>query len=80
MLLAIVFGLYVLFILSYVLVSFFIAYHLINYAINSHFSHMMVSVFLIVSIFLLISNLVLFFSVDWSTTIANFLPNNLNTF
>jgi hypothetical protein len=78
--LAIVYGLYALFILCYLMVSYFIIYHLINYAINSRFSKLMVSVFSLISIFLFLSNLVLFFSVNWNETIANFLPNNFNSF
>lgn len=78
--LAIIFVLYAIFILSYLLVSFFIAYHLVKYSINPHFSHLLVLVFAIVSVILLLSNLTLFFSVDWGTTIAHMLPNNFNTF
>lgn len=76
----IVFALYALFVLSYVLVSFFVAYHLVKYSINPHFSRIMLSVFLIISFFLLLSNLVLFSSVDWKTTITDLLPNNFNNF
>ncbi len=76
----IIFGIYALFILSYLLISFFIVYHLINYAINSHFSHLMVSIFSVISIILLISNLMLFFSVDWNIIISNFFSNNLSIF
>ncbi|MFA5961385.1 MAG: hypothetical protein WC848_01740 [Parcubacteria group bacterium] len=76
----IVYGFYALFVLMYLLISFFVVYHLINYAINSHFSKLMVSIFSFVSIFLFISNVALFFSVDWSTTLINFLPSNFNSF
>jgi hypothetical protein len=78
--LAIVHGLYAFFILCYILVAFFVIYHLINYAINSRFSQLMVSFFLLVSIFLFLSNVILFFSVDWNETITNFFPNNFNSF
>jgi len=77
---AIVYGLYALFIFSYILLSFFVAYHLIKYSINPYFSRIMLLVFLVVSAFLLISNLALFFSVDWKTIGINLLPNNLNAF
>jgi hypothetical protein len=77
---AIIFVLYAVFILSYILVSFFVAYHLIKYTINPKFSRTMLLVFLIVSTFLLISNLVLFFSVDWNIMAVDLLPNNFNSF
>jgi hypothetical protein len=77
---AIVYGLYALFIFSYILLSFFVAYHLIKYSINPHFSRIMLLVFLVVSAFLLISNLALFFSVDWKTIVIDLLPNNLSAF
>jgi len=76
----IIFTLYALFILSYILISFFVAYHLLKYSINPHFSRIMLLVFLVVSAFLLISNLALFFSVDWKTIVIDLLPNNLSAF
>ena len=76
MLLAIIYSIYALFVLSFLIISFFIIYHLINYSINSHFSRLMVSIFSIVFIFLLICNIILFLSVDWSSMSTNLLPNN----
>ena len=78
--LAIILSLYALFILGYMLVSFFVVYHLISYSINSHFSRILVSFFLLVSIFLLVSNAILFFSVDWKVIITDLIPTNSNSF
>ncbi|HAI73947.1 MAG TPA: hypothetical protein DCS28_01515 [Candidatus Moranbacteria bacterium] len=77
---SIIFIIYAFFIFCYFLISFFIAYHLIKYAINSHFSHLMVAFFSIISLFLLISNIFLFFSVDWQTILKNIFSNNIGGF
>ena len=75
-----IYGLYALFILGYIMLSFFIAYHLKKYGINSQSSNLTLLFFFIISALLLFSNLVLFFFVDWSIFLINFLPNNFNTF
>lgn len=75
---ALILGIYALFIFSFALVSFFIIYHLVKYSINSHFSRTMVIFFSIFSILLLISNISLFFSVDWNNFISQIFSGNFN--
>lgn len=75
---AVIFGIYALFFLSYALVSFFIIYHLVKYSINSRFSRTMVIFFSIFSLLLLISNISLFFSVDWNSFVLEIFPNTFD--
>ncbi|MFZ2188500.1 MAG: hypothetical protein WAV73_03000 [Candidatus Moraniibacteriota bacterium] len=74
----VILGMYVLFILSYALVSFFIIYHLVKYSINSRFSRTMVIFFSILSLLILISNISLFFSVDWNSLVLEIFPNTFD--
>ncbi len=77
---SIIFIIYAFFIFCYLLISFFIVYHLIKYAINSHFSHLMVAFFTIVSFFLLAANIFLFSSVDWQIVVRKLFSNNFSGF
>lgn len=63
-LIILVFYLTVLFL--YVLTSFFIVYHLTKFALASELKIIMLTLFVLVSAGLIFSNMVLFFSIDWS--------------
>jgi hypothetical protein len=76
----IIFSLYFLFLLSCLLVYFFITYHLLKYALNPSFSRIAVTFFSVVSLILLISNIILFSSIDWTIFASKLLSNNFNNF
>lgn len=69
---AIVLTLYFIFIIMYLLISFFIVYHLSTYSIGRELRTVMLSLFILISAGLLFSNLLLFFSIDWNTLAINF--------
>jgi hypothetical protein len=61
---------YFIFIVIYLLTSFFIVYHLASYSINPELRIMMLSLFILVSGGLFFFNLILFFSADWNKMLA----------
>jgi len=65
-----IFVLYLIFVAIYLLISFFIVYHLATYSINPELRIVMLSLFIIVSGGLLFSNLMLFFSIDWTAILS----------
>ena len=69
----IILALYAIIILIYTLTSFFIVYHLVRFSVESEFKVVMLIAFVLVSAGLLLSNLMLFFSINWNSLIANFL-------
>jgi len=59
--------LYLAIISIYTLASLFIAYHLVKYSAASEIKTVILILFITVSAGLLFSNLLLFFSIDWSS-------------
>lgn len=69
MLLVGIFIVYFFIILTFAVLYFFITYHLAKYSLNASLNRLMLPIFIIVSTLLLISNIMLFFSVNWSDLI-----------
>ncbi|HEX7586237.1 MAG TPA: hypothetical protein VF390_01225 [Patescibacteria group bacterium] len=70
----IIFILYFIFVAIYLLTSFFIVYHLARYSINPELRIVMLALFILVSGGLLFSNLLLFFSTDWTGILSGITP------
>jgi len=58
--------LYAIIILIYSLISLFIVYHLVKYSIDPEFKTVMLVFFVVISAGLFLTNLLLFFSINWS--------------
>lgn len=69
--LLIVSALYIIFLLIYVIISFFIIYHLYKYSTRPGLKTFSVLFYIIISLGLLLSNVFLFFSIDWDKLISN---------
>lgn len=65
-------GLYAILIFSFILIYFFIIYHLAKYSLNASLNKVMLPLFILVSTLLLFSNILLFFSVNWSGLLPQF--------
>ena len=63
--------LYFLLVLGYVLTYFFIIYHLVKYSLRPSLNNLILPVFVIGSVLILFTNIVLFFSVDWSGLLSS---------
>ena len=59
-------GIYFILVLFFVAMYFFIVYHFVKYSINSSLNKILLPLFIIISTLLLLSNIMLFFSIDWS--------------
>jgi hypothetical protein len=70
----IILALYTIIILIYSLISLFIVYHLVKYSIDLEFKTVMLVFFVVISAGLILSNLLLFFSINWSLLTYKLLP------
>ena len=68
---AIILVFYFILVVIYMLVSAFIVYHLATYTLNAEMRVVMISLFCIISGGLLFSNLILFFSINWTVLFPN---------
>lgn len=68
-------ALYAILILTFVFLYAFIVYHLVKYSINASLNKVMLPFFIILSALLLFSNVLLFFSIDWTTLLSQFFSN-----
>lgn len=65
--------LYGIIVLAYILVSLFILYHIFSYSFNSGFKFFSLLVFTLVSASLLITNVMFFWSLNWSVILSGLL-------
>ena len=63
--------LYFLLVLGYVLTYFFIIYHLVKYSLRPSLNNLILPVLVVGSVLILFTNIVLFFSVDWSGLLSS---------
>jgi len=66
--------LYAVILLGFILVYLFIIYHLAKYSINAGLNRIILPLFVVISTLLLFSNILLFFSVDWSELLSKIFP------
>lgn len=66
-------ALYAIIVFVYIILSFFIVYHLANFSVKSSITTVILFFFVAISSGLLIINAALFFSVDWTYLLSNFL-------
>jgi hypothetical protein len=62
--------LYLIIVIIYVIASFFIVYHLIRYSNGSELKTAMLILFVVIASGLLLSNLLLFYSINWNSILA----------